>query len=486
MSAEGRVLRVVWKWRAPLAGLVVLALAVYFAFHSAGQRSYRLSLTAGNEAGMRHRLAERLRGEVEARRMTLDLRPSLGSEQALDWVNSRTVDVALVQGGLTPAGRPDVRQVAALHLEPMHLLVKPGLFRDVSASLSALRGKTVDLEEVGSGTHSLATAILQFAGLQPRDRDPARGYVPVSVPRQQVLAEPDAARLPDAVFLVSTLPAPTATHLVTRHGYRLVPLPFAEAFALASLAAPPGAEPPGAGSGRVALGRIQPATIPPFTYSLEPPVPEQALPTLGTRLLLVAHKDVPPRAVYELVEAAYAWEFGQVVRPPLDAKLLDLPPEFPWHDGAELYQHRNSPVLSGAVMDGARNGVAIFAAAASGLFVLWQWLKLYAEVAHDKDFHRYFAEATRIEERALAVGQDRPPTVAELRALYGELCRLKTQVLGEFARQELTGKDMLAGFLVQVNGIREHLSRLILQARATPEGQDGQDEAKRPMDPVHP
>src|SRR5262249_53239177 len=199
---RNRVMSVVCKWLAPLAGLAALALAVYFYFfRSPGQRSYWLTLTAGNEVGMRHRLAERFQDDIAARRITLDLRPSLGSEQALDWVNSRTVDVALVRGSLPRAGRPDVRQVAALHVEPMHLLVKPELFRDVSASLSALRGKTVDLEEVGSGTHSLATAILQFAGLESRDRDPARGYVPISIGRQQLHAEPDTARLPDAVFL---------------------------------------------------------------------------------------------------------------------------------------------------------------------------------------------------------------------------------------------------------------------------------------------
>jgi TRAP-type uncharacterized transport system substrate-binding protein len=450
-------------------GLTALALALYFSFHAPRQRSYRLSLTAGNAVGMRHRLAERFRDEVAARRITLDLRPSLGSEQALDWVNDRTVDIALVQGSLTPAGRPNVRQIAALHLEPMHLLVKPGLIRDVTASLSALRGHVVDLDEAGSGTHSLATAILQFAGLESRERDPARGYQPVSIARQHILAEPDAARLPDAIFLLSTMPSPTASYLVARHGYRLVPLPFAEAFALGSLAATTAAERPGAGDGRIVLGRIQPTAVPAFAYSLAPPVPEQALPTLGTRLLVVAHKDVPARVVYELVEAAYGSEFGQVVRPPLDVKLLDLPPEFPWHEGTELYQRRNSPLLSGAVMDSTRNAAAIFAAAASGLFVLWQWVKLYGQHARDKGFHKYIAVVTRIEERALEVERDRPPPVEELRALYSELCHLKTQALSEFAREEMAGKELLAGFLVQVNDVRDHLSRLMLQGRPTPE-----------------
>src|SRR5262249_25416733 len=149
--------------------------------------------------------------------------------------------------------------------------------------------------------------------------------------RKVLLAEPDTARLPDAVFLVSSLPAPTTNYLVTRHGYRLVPLPFAEAFALRSLVEAMGDSQLGPAEEHIVMGRIQATVIPAFTYGVEPAVPEQPLPTLGARLLLVAHQDVPARAVYQLVEATYGAEFGQIVRPALDPKLMDLPPEFPWH-----------------------------------------------------------------------------------------------------------------------------------------------------------
>src|SRR5262249_56161106 len=97
-------------------------------------------------------------------------------------------------------------------------------------------------------------------------------------------------------------------------------------------------------------GGVRAGTIPAFTKGVDPPVPDKPLVTFGTRLLLVAHKDVPPRAAYRLVEATYAAEFGKIVRPPLDPKLMDLPPEFPWHDGSVLYQDRNSPLLSGEGM----------------------------------------------------------------------------------------------------------------------------------------
>jgi hypothetical protein len=177
----------------------------------------------------------------------------------------------------------------------------------------------------------------------------------------------------------------------------------------------------------------------------------------------VAHKDVPPRAVFELVEAIYGAEFGQIVQPPLDSKLMDLPPEFPWHEGAVLYQQRNAPLLSGQAMDSAHKWMAIFAAAVSGLFVLWQWVKQYNRLRRATAFHKYIAQVTRIEEQAMKAEQNRALPVAELLSLQDQLCRLKIQVLDEFSRDELTGHELLFGFLLQLGDARDFLARLVLQ-----------------------
>lgn len=460
MLRGARFNRIVFRWLAPAVGVAGLGLALFFYFHTPAPKSYRLRATAGNELGMRHQLAVRLQKEAADRNLALDLTPCSGSEEALDRVNTRRVDVALVQGALSPAGRPDVRQVATLHVEPLHLLVKKELLPEVSTSLTALRGKAIELEEVGSGSHSLGTAVLEFVGLRPRDQDPANGYIPMTVGREGLLGEADVGKLPDAVFLISSLPSPTITHLVHRHGYRLVSLPFAEAFALESLGRRDDSLAAGS-RGAIINGRIQAATIPAYTYSVDPPVPDKPLPTLGTRLLLVAHKDVPPRAAYRLVEATYAAEFGKIVRPPLDPKLLDLPPEFPWHDGTALYQDRNSPLLSGEVMDSTYKGLAIFAAAASGLFVLYQWAKMSGQRARISGLGRYLAEATRLEERVMAAEQSRPVVPADLVALRDELNRLKTEALDELTQDELAGRELLTGFLVHVNDLRSHLTALI-------------------------
>jgi len=63
------------------------------------------------------------------------------------------------------------------------------------------------------------------------------------------------------------------------------------------------------------------------------------------------------------------------------------------------------------------------------------------------------------------VGTDntQPAALPQLAALRQELARLKTEVLDRFTRGELAGKELLAGFLLQVNDGRDVLSGLIRQ-----------------------
>src|SRR5262245_39041957 len=132
MSAPNNPMKFILKWVTPFAALAALALACFVYFYSPGPKRYQLTGTAGNALGMRHQLAQRFQEEIAPHGLALTLRPSRGSEQALDWVNNHEIDLALVQGGLTSAGRANVRQVAALQIEPMHLAVKKELAGDVS------------------------------------------------------------------------------------------------------------------------------------------------------------------------------------------------------------------------------------------------------------------------------------------------------------------------------------------------------------------
>jgi TRAP-type uncharacterized transport system substrate-binding protein len=466
--AQAQLRRIVWRWLAPVVGVAALAFAAYFYFHKPGKKEVRLKITAGNLLSTRAELADVLRDAAAARGVILDLQETAGSEQALDRVETRQVDLALVQGGLSLHDRANVREAAALQIEPLHLLVKKELFEAVSKHLTALEGKTVNAGEAGSGTHTLTVKILEFAGLHPRAGDFDRGYIPMPMGREQILAEDNAARLPDAVFVVSSLPSRFAQELVTRHGYRLVPLPFGEAFALGSLTDQERLA--RAQDQSLDKGRTFATTIPAFTYGVEPPVPPEPLPSLGNRLLLVAHKDVDPQVVDELIEAIYSSEFAKVIRPPLDSRLMDMPPEFPWHAGALLYQERNQPLVSGAVMDSTHKALAIAAAGLSGLFVVWQWLKLRAESGVSAEFKRFIRRVTRIEEQASQVARSQPTNLDALRTLEGELTQLKAEALNRFVEGELKGKELMAAFLAHVADARDYLMRLIALERGGSEG----------------
>ena len=211
-------------------GVTAIGVALFFAWRESRDRPVRLRMTAGQQEGTRHRLARELRREALRRGLFIDLRATAGSREALRALESGEADAALVQGGLEMGDSPTLRQVATLHVEPLHLLVKEEIHRDVARNLAGLRGKVVNLGDPGSGSRVVSAEILEFSGLNPGD-----DYVASALSYADLERQGDRARLPDAVFTVSTLPSPVARRLVTRHAYRLVPLPFLEAFTLGAL-----------------------------------------------------------------------------------------------------------------------------------------------------------------------------------------------------------------------------------------------------------
>jgi hypothetical protein len=122
-------------------------------------------------------------------------------------------------------------------------------------------------------------------------------------------------------------------------------------------------------------------------------------------------------------------------------------------------------------MDAAHKGFAIFAAAASGLFVLWQWVKLRGQSLRDWGFGSYLSAVTRLEEQVRQIERDELDGLQRLVQLRDELGQLKTEALDRFTEGELAGHELLQGFLLQVNDVRDHLARLIDRCSATPQGQ---------------
>jgi hypothetical protein len=66
-------------------GVMALGLAAFLALHEPRERAVRLRMTAGQEGGTRHRLAQALRREAARRALAIELQAMAGSEAAISW-----------------------------------------------------------------------------------------------------------------------------------------------------------------------------------------------------------------------------------------------------------------------------------------------------------------------------------------------------------------------------------------------------------------
>ncbi|MBI3860684.1 MAG: TAXI family TRAP transporter solute-binding subunit [Planctomycetia bacterium] len=408
-----------------LAALIALALAVagFFLVRSGSQKAYRLRMTAGDSLGHRHALATILAGEAKVRRLTLEITPTSGSSEALSQVASGRLDVALVQGGLD--SHAEIRQVAVLIPEPLHVLVRPDL---LERGVAGLRGKRLDLGPAGSGTRRLAQQTLTLAGLKPDEyRDTSESYTE--------LRNMAAADLPDAVFHVSSLPAPFAEWIVAERGYRLLPVPFGDAMALRDRS-------------------LQDVTIPAYTYGVDPPVPAQPVSTVAPWLSIVARRDVPDEAVIRLLESVFDGDFAlHAELQGLEVEQVVKRREFALHSGTTTFLNRNHPLITGEFIEGVENLRSFLVSALVALFLAWRWFRSRASVG----FERYFDEVTRIELEILETGGAGRLAAEQVQQIEQRLTRVKSEAIEQFSSGRLRGGDLLGSFLSHVVDVRNCL-----------------------------
>jgi TRAP-type uncharacterized transport system substrate-binding protein len=421
-------------------------------------------LTLGTTPTLRLRShAARIAWEAERRGLSVSVEDPVPAAEMLERLQARRVDLALLPGGLGDPRLGNVRQVAALEIDPLHLLVRQELFADVSRSLAQLRGKRVRLGVPPSVTTTLAGEILRFVGLRLPSGSGQGDVIPEYLGEPELverLTRMEASRgderrraldeLPDAVFTLSPLPSVAAKKLVTVAGYRLVPLPFGEAFAVdRSVATEEGAERPD-------TLRVSVCSIPAYLYATDPPVPPATCPTLGTRVLLLAHRDTDPRAISQLLDLIHSAPLAGLLQPATE----DQQPELEFHAGTYQYRDRNLPVVTTqflAHMGSAIGGVGAFIGGMVAFYGLLRYLKT-------SRFEQHFEEIRRIELIARGVESD-PDAPGDLNALgrylEGRLTDLKCRAVADFADGGLKGEGLMQGIVALINDTRNALPRLI-------------------------
>jgi TRAP-type uncharacterized transport system substrate-binding protein len=416
-------------------------------------------------------VAQRLEQEAVRHHLHIRLSPRpCGALEAIDLVDKpNPIDLALVPGGVEGRKYPAVRQVAALSPEPLQLLVRADL---LGQGIRGLRGRRVCIGPKTTADHYIARHVLAFAGLRGPEGGRTGDYEALETSPQELRQKLEAMRgltdprreqalreLPDAVFILSTLPSLLAHELVSGVGYRLVPLPFADAYCLDRIRQAPAVKVKGVeGVEEVHVDRATFAAvdIPAYTYSVDPPVPDKPSRTVATRLLLVAYAPTDPEAVARMAETVFDGAIAGLVEP---LPLRGHTPQFPLHAGTERYMRRADPVLSpemAAALGRAAGGVG---ALVSGIIALYSFLRL----RQLRRFEAYYKEIRRLE--LIARGQEEDPnapTDPEARRAYLEdqLLDLKDRALADFANGGRMGEGLMFGITSLVNDTRASLANL--------------------------
>jgi hypothetical protein len=311
----------------------------------------------------------------------------------------------------------------------------------------------------------LARDVLRFSGLRPPTASDAGDYHDEADSTQDMLARLDAiaalppserapalGALPDAALFLSAPPSLLARRLVAVAGYRMVSIPFTEAFTLDRLNLH---DPQGAADGEVVdRSSIVATTVPPQLYGSDPPVPPEPCRTLGTWLLLVAYAPSDPEAVARLLEVIYESPLTGLIHPP---PLRDQVPHFELHRGAELYLRRRQPLLTPELLSQLTRLLGGVGAFVSGILGLYGFLRL----VQVRRFETYYEEVRRIVQVARGLEDDPDAPLdpdARRDYLLDQLDDLKSEAIREFADGGLKGEGLLAGVVALVNDTRNSLA----------------------------
>jgi hypothetical protein len=311
----------------------------------------------------------------------------------------------------------------------------------------------------------LAHDVLRFSGLRPPSASDAGEFRDEAVPTNKLLARLDeiaalpaaeraraVAALPDAALFLAPLPSLLARRLVAVAGYRMVSIPFTEAYTVDrfNLHDPQAA----ADAEVVERSWILPTTVPLQLYGNDPPVPPEPCRTLGSRLLLVAFAPSDPEAVARLLEVIYESPLTGLIRPP---SLADQVAQFDRHRGTELYLRRRQPLFTPELMSQVGRllgGVGAFVSGVLGLYGFLRILQL-------RRFESYYQEVRRIVQvaRGLEDDPDAPNDPDARRGyLLDRLDDLKSEAVRDFADGGLRGEGLLAGVVALINDTRSGLA----------------------------
>jgi len=257
--------------------------------------------------------------ETTEARFRVETRASKGTPENLKLLETGEADFAIVQSG--PASSDEVRVVAKLYSEVLHILVRN---ESPVESLAQLGGMRVCLGEVGSGSRVVSLPLMEHFGADTSNE--------VRLSPGEALKQLRAGEV-DAVFLMTALRSEVICDGVKGGDLRFVNLGDAVS----------GLE--------VRFPFLKGVSIPAMTYQcpsrVEGAMPRLGAETVGVSSLLVCRKDIPAEMVYEVTRELFASRNQLSNLTPEAYQIAEITSSelLPWsvHEGAQRYFRRREP-----------------------------------------------------------------------------------------------------------------------------------------------
>jgi TRAP-type uncharacterized transport system substrate-binding protein len=287
-------------------GLLIWLLARYISPPPPG----KIEMTTGAVDGASHQFALKYQSYLKANGVTLELKPSSGSVQNLDRLNSGT-SVGFIQGGLgllsiDPQKTDEdtsLRSLGVVGYEPIWLFASSAdTAKALHKGLQSLVGKKVAIGAEGSGTRKVALDLLQSYGVNTANAT-------LSPDSGMAAANALLAKQLDAVIIIGAPQTPAVEKLLTKAEVQLVSLEHADGI---TRRLP-----------YMSLVTLKAGSVDPLRD-----LPAQDVDLLTTTANLVVRDDLHPALAYLLLEAARDVHKG--------ATLLNKPAEFPHPRGTDF------------------------------------------------------------------------------------------------------------------------------------------------------
>lgn len=412
-----------------MSGLVaVLALLVFAVSCHSSQRPSKIRIATGQKGGtflpLGETLAKSFSNDVSGTEFVAIESP--GSVASIAMLTDGDAELALVSNHV--AGASELQLIAPLYQETLQVVVRRGTG---IATAHDLAGKRVSVGPAGSGTESIADAVLLHFGIDSSELDRRN----MSVTDASTAIEAGDI---DAVFIVGGMRTPAVDKLLSSDDMDLLSL----------------GEPGKPGSALEGIRLDAPfftvTAVPEHAYGRKP---EHPIGTISVHALLVVRGDLDEDLVFAMTESL----FGHKVELAAQERLLSHLSErydpalspYPVHAGADHYYRRDEPSFVQRYMNELTFAITVGA-------LLWSAFSALRVARRQKQKNR--VEHHLVAARGIVAGlaDDDPEQRARIRA---QLVEARERAVAELADEKLEPNDAFAILLAYLGAQIDELDR---------------------------